>query len=597
MDPQTSKTPGWLRLSFGVKINFILGLGLAILVAVGSIASRSVESLVEASGYESASLAEIGSLDNVIGALRRTESSARKYVITGDADDLSRYKAVRSLVNFSASGLDASDGDATQQRRLNQLQRTVTERLLRLDELVQVRRERGIAAATDVVRSARGEEINLRIQILADQFREHELRGLRSRRAETAFNAETTSFLVFWGIAFAMSLLVWTMVIIHRNHVGRQAAEQALKASEAQLRLITDAVPALIAYVDRNDRLQFHNRAFERWFERSVSELRERTLRSLMGGAIYAKAVPYIEMALAGQAADFEINLGNVRGSEMHLSVQLVPRRDERRAVIGYYVLATNISALKEVDRLKSEFVTTVSHELRTPLTSIRGSLGLVAAGVTGVLPDKAKELVTIAMQNCERLVRLVNDILDSEKMLAGKMELSMRALDLVALIERSVLENESYAATHGVTVTLQIGAPEARVMADTDRLVQVVTNLLSNACKFSNKGGVVEVIVAESGQRARVSVADRGAGVPKEMQGRLFERFAQLDSSDARRKGGTGLGLSICRTIIERMDGSIGFAERDGGGSVFFFELPALKAVAGHGNGDGDGEKMAGES
>jgi PAS domain S-box-containing protein len=597
VDLQKSKTPGWLRLSFGVKINFILGLGLAILVAVGSIASRSVESLVEASGYESASLAEIGSLDNVIGALRRTESSARKYVITGDVDDLLRYKAVRSLVNFSASGLDASDGDVTQQRRINQLQRTVTERLLRLDELVQVRRERGIAAATDVVRSARGEEINLRIQILADQFREHELRGLGSRRAETAFNAETTSFLVLWGIAFAMSLLVWTMVIIHRNHVGRQAAEQALKASEAQLRLITDAVPALIAYVDRNDRLQFHNRAFERWFERSVSELRERTLRSLMGGAIYAKAVPHIEMALAGQAVDFEIDLGNVRGSEMHLSVQLVPRRDERRAVIGYYVLATNITALKEVDRLKSEFVTTVSHELRTPLTSIRGSLGLVAAGVTGVLPDKAKELVTIAMQNCERLVRLVNDILDSEKMLSGKMELSMRALDLVALIERSVRENESYAATHGVTVALQTGAPEARVMADTDRLVQVVTNLLSNACKFSNKGGVVEVTVEESAQRVRVSVADRGAGVPKEMQKRLFERFAQLDSSDARRKGGTGLGLSICRAIIERMDGHIGFAERDGGGSVFFFELPALKAVAGHGNGDGGGKKMADES
>lgn len=596
MDPQNTKPPGWLRLSFGVKINFILGLGLAILVAVGSIATRSVESLVEASGYQGASLAEIGSLDNVIGALRRTESTARKYVITGEAADLSRYKAARSLVNFGAAGLDASDGDVTQQRRLQQLQRTVNERLQRLDELVQVRRDRSMAAATDVVRSARGEEINLRIQILADQFREHEQRGLTTRRFETAFNAETTSFLVFWGIAFAMSLLVWAMVIIHRHQTGRQLAEQALKASEAQLRLITDAVPALIAYVDRNDRLQFHNRAFERWFERSPSELRERTLRSLMGGALRAKAAPHIESALAGKAVDFDMALGNVRGSEMHLSVQLVPRHDERRAVIGYYVLATNITALKEVDRLKSEFVTTVSHELRTPLTSIRGSLGLLAAGVTGVLPDKAKELVSIAMQNCERLVRLVNDILDSEKMLSGKMELSMRALDIVALIERSVRENESYATTHGVTVSLQSSASEARVMADTDRLVQVVTNLLSNACKFSNKGGVVEVTVQASDQRVKVSVADRGGGVPRELQGRLFERFAQLDSSDARRKGGTGLGLSICRAIIERMDGSIGFAERDGGGSVFFFELPALRAVAGNDSGEGGGTKKAGE-
>jgi len=589
--------PVWLRLSFGVKINFILGLGLAILVAVGSIATRSVESLVEASGYEGGALAEIGSLDNVIAALRRTESTARKYVVTGEAADMARYKAARDLVSFEAAGLDASDGDATQKRRLQQLQRTVHERLQRLDELVQVRRDRGVAAATEVVRSARGEEINLRIQILADQFREHGLRDLATRRAETAFNAETTSFLVFWGVAFAMSLLLWAMVIIHRNQAARQQAEQALKASEAQLRLITDAVPALIAYVDRNDRLLFHNRAFERWFERSASDLSERTLRSLMGSAIYAKAAPHVERALAGQAVDFEIDLGNVRGAEMHLSVQLVPRRDERRTVSGYYLLATNITALKEVDRLKSEFVTTVSHELRTPLTSIRGSLGLVAAGVTGALPDKAKELVTIAMQNCERLVRLVNDILDSEKMLSGKMELSMRALDLVALIERSVRENESYAAIHGVTVSLQSRAPGVHVMADTDRLVQVVTNLLSNACKFSNKAGMVEVTVEESGRRVRVSVADRGAGVPRELQGRLFERFAQLDSSDARRKGGTGLGLSICRAIIERMDGSIGFAERDGGGSVFFFELPALSAVAGNGNDKGDGENEVGKS
>ncbi len=576
-----NKSPGLLRPSFGVQINFILGLGLAILVAVGSIASRSVESLVDASRYENAAFIEMGALEGVIGALRRAESAARKYVITGGADDLSRYKAVRSLVNFSAAGLEVSSSDATQQRRLKQLQRTVAERLDRLDDLVNVRRDRGAEAAADVIRSARGEEVSLRVQILADQFRDYEVRGLTTRRAETAYSADNTSYLVFWGITFFMTLLVWAMVIIHRHQAGREAAEQALKASEAQLRLITDAVPALIAYIDRNDRLLFHNRAFEGWFGRSASELSQLTLRSLMGGAIYSKAAPHIETVLKGAAVNFDMSLGQVRGADMHLSVQLVPRRNDLGLVTGYYALATDISALKEVDRLKSEFVTTVSHELRTPLTSIRGSLGLLAAGVTGVLPDKAKELVGIAVQNCERLVRLVSDILDSEKMLSGKMELKMVPLDLIALIHRSVRENEGYADSLGVKVDLRCDAPEVHVLADTDRLVQVVTNLLSNACKFSADGGRVEVSVENAGGHVRVSVADRGPGVPRELQGRLFERFAQLDSSDARRKSGTGLGLSICHAIIERMGGTIAFAEREGGGSVFFFELPALTESA----------------
>ena len=564
-----------LSPSFGVKINFILGLGLAILVAVGSLASRSIDALVEASGYQNETFSEISSLESVIGALRRAESAARKYVITGEAADLARYRAARKQVNFSASGLDASGSEDSQQRRLVQLQRAMNERLRLMDEVVNLRGDQGAAAAVERVRIGLGEEASMRVQALADQFRDHELRTLRNRRAEMAFNAETADFVVYWGIAFAMTLLLWAMVAIHRHQAGRRIAEEALKASEAQLRLITDAVPALIGYVDRNDKLMFHNRAFEAWFERSAGELRQRTLRSLLGGEAYAKVAPRIAEVLEGREVDFDLFLPGVRGTDMHLSIQLVPRRDAQGAVIGYYSLATDISALKEVDRLKSEFVATVSHELRTPLTSIRGSLGLIAAGITGALPEKARELVNIALQNCERLVRLVNDILDSEKMISGKMDWVVRELDLLELVRRSMQENESYAASHGVSVRLECSEPAVPVQADSDRLVQVVTNLLSNACKFSPTGGMVDVSVQRSQGRVRVEVADRGAGVPHELQVRLFERFAQLDSNDVRRKGGTGLGLSICRSIIEHLGGIIGFSEREGGGSVFFFELP----------------------
>jgi PAS domain S-box-containing protein len=578
----TVRTNGskWFSPSFGVKINFILGLGLAIMVAVGSLASRSIESLVEAGGFELETFSEISSLESVIGALRRAESASRKYVITGDPADLKRYRDARARVNFTSIGPDASGSDDTQRRRLAQLQRAVNERLRLLDAVVQMRGEPGgDVAAAQRVRSGVGEEASIRVQTLADEFRDYELRTLRNRRVETAFNARNADFVMFWGLSFAMTLLLWAMVVIHRHQAARRLAEDALRASESQLRLITDAMPALIGYIDRNDRLLFHNRAFEAWFDRSAGELRERTLRSLLGAEAYARVVPRITEVLEGREVAFELLLPGVRGTDMYLSVQLVPRLDVMNAVIGYYALATDISALKELDRLKSEFVATVSHELRTPLTSIRGSLGLLAAGVTGALPDKARELVKIALQNCERLVRLVNDILDSEKMLSGKMDWVMRELDLVELIRRSIKENESYAASHGVSVRMESSEPSIAVLADSDRLVQVVTNLLSNACKFSPPGGVVEVTVQFLGEckRVRVSVADRGAGVPRELQGRLFERFAQLDSNDVRRKGGSGLGLSICRSIIEHLGGVIGFSEREGGGSIFFFELPAL--------------------
>ena len=573
------RNAGLLSLSFGVKINFILGLGLAILVAVGSLASRSVESLVEAGRDENESFSELGSLESVIAALRSAESNARKYVITGEYADLMRYKGARAQVSSNSAGLDASASDVIQQHRLKQLQSAMVERLERLDELVRARQGQGAAAATELVRGGRGEVVAQRVQLLADQFREYEQRTLRNRRSETEFSADATAYVVFWGLAFAMSLLVWAMVVIHRHQSGRAKAEEALKASEAQLRLITDAVPALIGYIDRSGRLRFHNRAFEYWFGRSAAELSEGTLQILMGDAAYAKVAPHVAEVLDGKAVDFDLFLGGVRGTDMFLSVQLVPRRDVAQTVVGYYALATDITALKEVDRMKSEFVATVSHELRTPLTSIRGSLGLLASGITGSLPDKARELVGIAVQNCERLVRLVNDILDSEKMLSGKMDWVIRPLNLVELVMRSVQENEGYAASHGASIRFECAETAVRVQADSDRLVQVVTNLLSNACKFSQSGGIVEVSVERSGQRFRVSVADRGAGVPRELQGRLFERFAQLDSNDMRRRGGTGLGLSICRSIVEHMGGTIAFSEREGGGSIFFFELPAAEA------------------
>jgi len=262
-------------------------------------------------------------------------------------------------------------------------------------------------------------------------------------------------------------------------------------------------------------------------------------------------------------------------GTRFPASVSIVPLEGQTGDIHGFVFVANDLSHQKEIELLKNEFVSTVSHELRTPLTSIRGSLGLLSGGVAGPIPAPAKALLDIAHRNAERLILLVNDILDIEKIEAGKMRFSMKSLDLDALAAEAVQTAEGLAATRAVQLVRRTKAPGLRVYADEQRLLQVMANLLSNAVKFSPEGGTVEVDVQSHQGQARVQVTDHGPGIPEASQGRIFQRFYQADSSSAREKGGTGLGLSICKALVERMDGRVAFRSRPGE-TMFEFTLPA---------------------
>jgi PAS domain S-box-containing protein len=238
-------------------------------------------------------------------------------------------------------------------------------------------------------------------------------------------------------------------------------------------------------------------------------------------------------------------------------------------------------SERKRVDRLKSEFVSTVSHELRTPLTSIAGSLGLLVGGAAGLIPDGAKRLMTIAHQNSQRLIRLINDILDLEKIESGKLTFTRKPLDLGTLAEDAVEANQGFAQTRDVRLALDVVEhDDITVLGDRDRLMQVVTNLLSNAIKFSPAGGEVRVSVRQHDCSARLSVADQGPGIPLEFRSRIFGKFAQADSSDTRQKGGTGLGLAIAKEIAERHGGNVSFESELGHGTVFHLDLPSAAPI-----------------
>jgi signal transduction histidine kinase len=240
-----------------------------------------------------------------------------------------------------------------------------------------------------------------------------------------------------------------------------------------------------------------------------------------------------------------------------------------------------DISERKKVERLKNEFISTVSHELRTPLTSIYGSLSLLASGMAGELAPDVKELVNLSLRSSERLVRLINDVLDVEKIESKMMTYNRVVQPLTPLIDQAIDTTLHYAKQYDVQVEFETRLDSAganvKVNVDADRIVQVLVNLLSNAAKFSERGGRVAVRMAVLGQRVRVSVVDRGQGIPEEFRAQIFERFSQADSTDRRQKGGTGLGLSICKSIVEEHGGAIDYVSTLGAGTEFYFELPVV--------------------
>jgi signal transduction histidine kinase len=229
----------------------------------------------------------------------------------------------------------------------------------------------------------------------------------------------------------------------------------------------------------------------------------------------------------------------------------------------------------KRLEKLKAEFVSTVSHELRTPLTSIAASLGLLESKIAGILPGPAARLLSIASTNTQRLVRLINDILDIEKLESGRVVFDFARVNLRSLVEQAIEANRDFAQGHNVSIRLLESPSVDEVRADADRLAQVLTNLLSNSIKFSPAGSEVVVSIANREVSHRISVRDHGIGISGDFRAHLFEKFAQADATNSRQKGGTGLGLSIVKQIVERLGGEVGFEDAPGGGSVFYVDLP----------------------
>jgi len=358
----------------------------------------------------------------------------------------------------------------------------------------------------------------------------------------------------------------------------RERAEEQLRERETRMRTIFENVVDGIITTSEQGIIETFNRAAEDMFGYSADEVIGRNVSMLTPTPHRNRHDKYIRDYLDGRdskimGAGREVLGVRKDGSTFPADIAITEMWvGEDRLFCS---IMRDITERKKVERMKNEFISTVSHELRTPLTSIRGALGLIGGGTAGELPAKAQPLVDIAAKNCDRLIRLINDILDIEKIEANKMEFTIQPVELMQLVNHAVESNQAYAGEYGVNIVVSDGTQGIVVAVDEDRFIQVLTNLLSNAAKFSPKGGAIGIATQVHNDSVRVSVSDEGPGIPEAFRKQIFEKFSQADGSDTRQKGGTGLGLSITRAIVENLGGQITFETQEGKGTTFHVDVP----------------------
>ncbi|MGA9425049.1 MAG: ATP-binding protein, partial [Terracidiphilus sp.] len=344
-----------------------------------------------------------------------------------------------------------------------------------------------------------------------------------------------------------------------------------------QQEILLDSVADGICGMDRFGMVSFANPAAARLLGAPAASLIGKPIHEILHAS-----------APAGQMCKPECNLRRATDSQVACAGEDTIYRPDGATVAAEYFFTPildqgrfsgsvlsfrDISQRYALDRLKDEFISTVSHELRTPLTSIRGALGLLSSGILSNINDKAANLLRIAVTNSDRLVRLINDILDLERIQSGKEPITFRSLQLSEVIRQAIDGMQPVADAAGVK--LLHDTTKAEIFGDPDRLLQVLTNLLSNAIKFSSPNTTVSVMVRLGAAGVTISLIDQGRGIPADKLEAIFGRFQQVDASDSRQKGGSGLGLAICRTIVLQHAGRI-WAERNPvRGSTFRVFLP----------------------
>lgn len=342
--------------------------------------------------------------------------------------------------------------------------------------------------------------------------------------------------------------------------------------SEQQIKMLFDLLDDEVYMIDPDTyRFLYVNRAASRWlgWDNTNPEVMhvQDTSPDFDLAAFQLRLVPL----LTGQESSvvYESRHGD---RDVELSIQMLPDATNRPV---YIAVARDITSRKNMEAARRELISTVSHELRTPLTSIKGSMSLLQSGLVGEIPEKAEQIIDISHRNVERMLLVINDILEIDKLDSGQLDMSMYPLDLGPFLKDAVAVNKGYADEHEVSFKTVGTDQNAVVSANEERLMQVVSNLMSNAVKYSPKQGTVEIQLEDIDGHWRVAVVDNGPGISGRDRQKIFEKFGQAESADGIKRTGTGLGLNIAKTLVERHNGRLGLKSELGFGSTFYFDLP----------------------
>jgi PAS domain S-box-containing protein len=574
---------------------------LAVLVGLVVVGYANFRRLAEANRWSLHTYAVLAANDAMEEALATTETAFRGFALTGDADQLDAWVHGREQFRSSLGRAVALTRDnPVQQRRLE----TLRAMEVRWEAMQGVPRPvaGGAGGVPDAQARAGGVARIRERAVLMDSMRavigrigEGESALLLRRAARADELKRSTEALILGGGAFGIALAAGLALMLTRRtrrvaeanrelagEVGeRKLAQRAAERLGRQNELILSSAGEGIYGVDVDGYTSFLNPAAAAMLGRDAADLVGRPLETVLqleepcdGDARGHSAVR--ETLRTGATRRLgRCSLRRADGSRFPVELVSAPLLEEGR-IAGAVVTFRDITERLEVERMKDEFISVVSHELRTPLTSIRGSLGLLAGGKMGEMSERVQRLLEIAVQNTDRLVRLINDILDIERMESGKATMEMRTVEAASLVRDAADVMEAMAEKAGVV--LRVEAVAAAVRADPDRILQVLTNLLSNAVKFSPAGSEVSLSAEARDGQVLFGVRDHGRGIPADKLDTVFERFQQVDSSDSRQKGGTGLGLAICRSIVQQHGGRIWAESVAGEGSTFRFSIPSAQ-------------------
>lgn len=351
----------------------------------------------------------------------------------------------------------------------------------------------------------------------------------------------------------------------------RKAAEQVIKEAEARLRQILESLPVGLMMIDLDGKVVLSNRTFEEVFGYKMADIEGKTIDTILTDSRARKVnLSYITEYALGKA--HECLAEKPDGSEIpvEISFREIATLDGKR-LIG---LVLDITDRHEVEVMKAQFVQMVSHDLRTPLTSVQSYLDLLGRGVYGNLSDAGTQKLALLNKSVDRLVNMIRDLLDIERWEAGHLKIAIGDTTLQSLVEQSLEAVNSHKEAKKVTINTP--SEDMQLRGDSERLVQVVINLLHNAIKFSPEKGTIDLIAKKENGFVEIDIKDEGPGIPADLQKSIFERFKQVSETDATVKKGTGLGLAISKAIVEAHGGTIGVTSEEGKGSTFWFKLPA---------------------